>query len=290
METIIAILVPIIGIAFGLGVRSVKIVSEENQALVERLGKFHTKLNAGLNFVNPLIDRVVLEDTLSERVLDIAPHQAITNDNVSLTVDAVVYWRVIELQLAYYKVENIEEALTNLVVTTMRSQIGRMELETTFSSREDINKELLKKLDDETERWGVKVMRVEVKDIKPAPMVLEALEMEKAAESRKRAAILEAEGTVEAMTKLADALQTNPSSREVLQYLVAQRYVDASERLGESNNAKIVYMSPEPVAKTIAELLQNAGMDGNDPSNQNTNVPGKNSNSASRPNTNGTST
>ncbi|MCT7952274.1 paraslipin [Ancylothrix sp. C2] len=262
METIVAILVPIIGIAFGLGVRSVKIVSEENQALVERLGKFHTKLNAGLNFVNPLIDRVVLEDTLSERVLDILPHQAITKDNVSLTVDAVVYWRVIELQLAYYKVENIEEALINLVVTTMRSQIGVMELETTFSSREDINKQLLKKLDDETERWGVKVMRVEVKDIKPAPMVLEALEMEKAAESRKRAAILEAEGTVEAMKKLADALRTHPSSREVLQYLVAQRYVDASERLSESPNTKIVYMSPEPMGKTFGELLQNGGMDG----------------------------
>lgn len=279
METIVAIFVPILGIAFGLGVRSIKIVSEENQALVERLGKFHTKLNAGLNFVNPIIDRVVLEDTLSERVLDIAPHQAITKDNVSLTVDAVVYWRVIELQLAYYKVENIEEALINLVVTTMRSQIGQMELETTFSSREDINKQLLKKLDDETERWGVKVMRVEVKDIKPAAMVLEALEMEKAAESRKRAAILEAEGTVEAMKKLADALRTHPSSREVLQYLVAQRYVDASERLSESPNTKIVYMSPEPMGKTFGELLQNGGMDGTvsaqPPATPNSNTPNK---------------
>jgi len=158
-----------------------------------------------------------------------------------------------------------------------------MELETTFSSREDINKKLLKKLDDETERWGVKVMRVEVKDIKPAAMVLEALEMEKAAESRKRAAILEAEGTVEAMKKLADALRTHPSSREVLQYLVAQRYVDASERLSESPNTKIVYMSPEPMGKTFGELLQNGGMDGTVAAQP---PAPPNSNTTNKPNTN----
>jgi regulator of protease activity HflC (stomatin/prohibitin superfamily) len=261
MESILALVIPFFALIVGGTFRSVKIVNESNEAIVERLGKFHRKLEPGLNFINPLLDTVVLEDTISERVLDIKPHQAITEDNVSLSVDAVVYWRVIELELAYYKVDDIEEALRKLVLTTMRSEIGQMKLEDTFASRNKINKALLKELDDVTDRWGIKVTRVEVQEISPAPKVLEAMELERASAYKKQASVLEAEGTVEAMKLLSDAVKTNPNSREVLQFLMAQRYVEANQRLGESPNAKVVFMGGDRMGSTFAEILNNPALD-----------------------------
>jgi regulator of protease activity HflC (stomatin/prohibitin superfamily) len=258
MESILAFLVPL-AVMIGCAVRSVKIITQGNEALVERLGKYHRTLEPGLRLINPFIDTVVIEDTIAERVLEIKPQQTITKDKVALTVDAVVYWRVMDLEKAYYKVEDLEEALTNLVLTTLRSEIGIMELEETFSSRKKINKALLKELDEDTERWGVKVTRVEVQEIKPAASVLEAMELERAAQSKKKAAIYEAQGTVEAMQMLSEALQSHPNSREVLQFLVAQRYVDASQKLGESNNAKIIFLGSEPLTQSVAELIGDSG-------------------------------
>ncbi len=288
MENILAVFISLTA-AIAFASRSVKIVTESNQAVVERLGKYHRVLRPGFNLINPFFDVIVIEDTEAERVLDIDPHPTITKDNVSLSVNAVVYWRVMDLALAYYKVDDVEEALKNLVITTMRAEIGQMELQETFSSRKQINQALLKELDDDTVRWGIKVYRVEVQDIKPAASVLEALEMERAAESKKKASILEAEGTVEAMQKLSKALQAQANSRDILQYLVAQRYVDASQRLSESSNAKIVYMSGEAVTKSINELLQNTGpsfQEGNGQNPGSANGSGQNPNS---PNGNGQS-
>lgn len=258
MENTLAMLISLTT-AIVLAARSVKIVSEGNQAVVERLGKFNRVLRPGINFINPIFDVVVIEDREAERVLDIPPYPTITKDKVSILVNVVVYWRIMDLALAYYKVEDVEEALKNLVITTMRAKIGDMELQEIFSARKEINHALIKELDDDTVRWGIKVYRVDVQDIKPAPSVQEALEMERAAQSKKRAAILEAEGTVEAIEKLALALQAHSNSREILQYLVAQRYVDASQRLSESSNAKIVYMSGDAVSKSVNELLRNTG-------------------------------
>ncbi len=272
MESILAILVPL-AVIIGCAVRSVKIISEGNEALVERLGKYHSTLEPGLRLINPFIDTVVLEDTIAERLLEIQPQQTITKDKVALTVDAIVYWRVLDLEKAYYKVEDIEDSLGNLVLTTLRSEIGMMELEETFSSRKKINKALLKELDEETERWGVKVTRVEVQEIKPAASVLEAMELERAALSKKKAAIYEAQGTVEAMQLLSEALQSHPNSREVLQFLVAQRYVDASQKLGESNNAKIVFLGSEPLTQSVAELISDSGNSSPNAGGQNRSFP-----------------
>lgn len=259
MDYILAVVAPLaVVIIGGCTVRSVKIISEENEALVERLGRFHRKLEPGLNFINPILDTVVLEDTLSERVLDLKPNQAITKDNVSLIVDAVVYWRVIELELAYYKVQDIEEALRKLVLTTLRSEIGEMDLQKTFYSRKDINKAMLRELDDVTDRWGVKVTRVEVQEITPTAKVIEAMELKRAAEFKKQADILEAEGTVRAMELLATAIKSQSNSKDILQFLVAQRYVEANQRLSESPNAKIVFMGSEPLGSSMGELLNNS--------------------------------
>jgi regulator of protease activity HflC (stomatin/prohibitin superfamily) len=272
MESFFAVLVPL-AVMIGCAVRSVKIITQSNEALVERLGKYHRTLEPGLRFINPFIDTVVLEDTIAERVLEIQPQQAITKDKVAVTVDAIVYWRVMVMEKAYYNVEDIEDALENLVLTTIRSEIGSLELEETFASRKRINKALLKELDEETERWGVKVTRVEVQEIKPAAAVLEAIELERAAQSKKKAAIYEAEGTVRAMQLLSEALESHPNSREVLHFIVAKKYVDASHKLGESNNAKIVFLGSEPLTQTVAELIGDSGNSSSNTGGQNRSFP-----------------
>jgi regulator of protease activity HflC (stomatin/prohibitin superfamily) len=173
---------------------SVKIVNQGNAALVESLGSYKKRLDPGLNFITPFVDRIVYKETIREKVLDIPPQQCITRDNVSITVDAVVYWRIIDLERAYYKVEDLRMAMVNLVLTQIRAEMGRLELDETFTARSQISELLLKDLDVATDPWGVKVNRVELRDIVPSKAVLESMEMQMAAERRKRAAILTSEG------------------------------------------------------------------------------------------------
>ncbi len=252
----------------GYTIGSVKIVNQGNEALVERLGKFHKKLTPGLNYIVPFLDTVVLEESMREQVLDIKPQQAITADNATVEVDAIIYWRILQLERTYYQIEDIQVALSNLVITTLRSEIGKMNLTQTFSFRNEINQSLLHQLDDATATWGVKVTRVEVQEIKPTADVQKAMDNERAAELRKRAAISEAEGkkraaieeaegAVQSMKLIAEALQSHPNSREILKYLVAQRYVDANYQLGSSQNAKVVFMDPKALSEALSELIDN---------------------------------
>jgi regulator of protease activity HflC (stomatin/prohibitin superfamily) len=147
-----------------------------------------------LNFVKPFLDRVVYEQTIREKVLDIPPQACITRDNVSFTVDAVVYWRIVDLEKACYKVENLQSAMVNMVLTQIRAEMGQLDLEQTFTARSQINEILLRDLDLVTDPWGVKVTRVELRDIIPSKTVQESMELQMAADRRKRAAILTSEG------------------------------------------------------------------------------------------------
>lgn len=174
---------------------SVKVVNQGNEALVESLGKYSgKKLEPGLNFVVPFIDRVVFQETIREKVLDIPPQSCITRDNVTITVDAVVYWRIMDMEKAYYKVENLKQAMQNLVLTQIRAEMGQLELDETFTARTEVNETLLRELDTATEPWGVKVTRVELRDIMPSQAVRESMELQMSAERRKRASILNSEG------------------------------------------------------------------------------------------------
>jgi len=177
---------------------SVKIVNQGNEALVERLGSYNKKLKPGLNFVMPFVDRVAYRETIREKVLDIPPQPSITKDNVSITVDAVVYWRIVDMEKAYYKVQNLQAAMVNLVLTQIRAEMGKLELDETFTARSQINEVLLHELDVATDPWGVKVTRVELRDIVPSKAVQESMELQMSAERRKRAAILTSEGEREA--------------------------------------------------------------------------------------------
>jgi regulator of protease activity HflC (stomatin/prohibitin superfamily) len=255
MESILSILAPMILVVIGYSIGSTKIITQGNQALVERLGKFHKKLEPGLNYIIPFIDRVAVEDTIREQVLDIPAQQAITKDNISVEVDAVVFWKVEDLMKAYYNVEDVERAIEELVTTTLRSTIGELELDQTYSSRSDINRNLLVHLNEAATNWGVKVIRVEVQELKPPADVLESLAKARAAETQKQAEIFKAQGTVESIEMLSKALLEQPNSKAVLQYLIAQRYVDANQKLGESPNSKVVFMDPKALSEAITDLM-----------------------------------
>lgn len=173
---------------------SVKVINQGNEALVERLGSYNKKLEPGLNFIVPVADRVVFRETIREKVIDIPPQQCITRDNVTITVDAVVYWRIVDMEKSYYKVENLRMAMENLVLTQIRAEMGKLELDETFTARAQVNETLLHELDEATDPWGVKVTRVELRDIVPSQAVRESMELQMSAERRKRAAILTSEG------------------------------------------------------------------------------------------------
>ena len=233
---------------------SITIISEGTEGVVERLGKYRRSLEPGLNFVIPVLDNVLVEST-REQILDIDPQQTITKDNVPLTVDAVIFWKILDGKKARYGVEDLESALTNLVVTALRGEVGQMELRQTVSARDNINRSMLHQLDEATANWGVKIMRVEVQEIKPSAAMLESLELEQTAEIKRKATLSETESMVESIRRIALALQGQPNSQAVLQYLIAQRYVEANLRLGESENSKIIFMDPKTLTETIGELI-----------------------------------
>jgi regulator of protease activity HflC (stomatin/prohibitin superfamily) len=182
---------------------SVRIVNQGNSALVERVGSFRKRLDPGLNVIVPGLDRIVFQETLRLKVLDIAPQSCITADNVSITVDAVVYWQIVDMERAYYKVQNLESAMVYLVQTQIRGEIGKLQLDQTFTARSQISDILLEELDTATDPWGVKVTRVEIRDITPSKAVQDSMELQMSAERRKRAAILTSEGDRESQVNSA---------------------------------------------------------------------------------------
>lgn len=264
MPSIVGILSFII---IGYLISSVRIINQGEEALVERLGRYHRKLKPGLNFIVPTLDYIRLKDSVRERILDVAKQGAITKDNVSLEVDAVVYWRILELELTYYAIEDVEKAIQELVITTLRSEIGKMEFENTFSSRDELNRALLSQLDEATEPWGVKVTRVEVQEIVPPEEVRRSMQKQQAAELERRATVLKAQGDQEAAIKraeatvrsiqmLSDALQQRENGPSILQFLIAQDYVEANQKLGASENSKVVFMDPKNLTEGLARLIE----------------------------------
>ncbi len=251
-SSIIAILAFIL---VGYSVGSVRIIKEGNAALVERLGRYRSTLEPGLSFIVPLLDSVVLEDSLREQTLDIPPQRAITRDNVNLEVDAIIYWRIYDLKRTYYAIEDVEFAMQELVITTLRSEVGKTDFQELFSSRDTINSALLDVLDEATAPWGLKVNRVEIQKLDPPQNVLDAMQKERAATYEKNAKISEAQADVESMRILSQALDATGSGKEILQYLLAQRYVAANQKIGESENSKVLFMDPKALTEGLVDLM-----------------------------------
>lgn len=245
----------------GTLVKSVRVINQGDEALVERLGSYNRKLEPGLSFVNPFLDNIVYKQTIREKVLDIPPQQCITRDNVSITVDAVVYWRIVDLEKAYYKVENLQSAMVNLVLTQIRSEMGQLELDDTFTARSQINELLLRDLDIATDPWGVKVTRVELRDIIPSKAVQESMDLQMSAERKKRAAILTSEGDRESAVNSArgkaDAQVLDAEARQKAVILQAEAEQKAivlkaqAERQQQVLKAQAIAESAEIIAQRL---------------------------------------
>ena len=195
---IIIVLVIVLLIAF------IKVVPEANAWVIERFGRYHATWGAGLHFKAPIIDSVAKTVSLKEQVADFEPQPVITKDNVTMYVDSVVFFQIFDAKLFVYGVERPIAAIENLSATTLRNIIGSMTLDETLTSRDKINEQITLILDEATDKWGIKVNRVEVKNIEPPKSIVEAMEKEMKAEREKRAAILNAEGEKQAQITLAE--------------------------------------------------------------------------------------
>jgi len=183
---------------------SVKFVPQNRAWLIERFGKYQSTKEAGLNFIIPFIDRISADRSLKEQAQDVPSQSAITKDNISLIVDGVLYFRVLDPYKATYGVDDYTFAVVQLSQTTMRSELGKMELDKTFEERDLLNTNIVAAINQASEPWGIQVLRYEIKDIVPPNSIMEAMEAQMKAERVKRAQILESEGDRQANINVAE--------------------------------------------------------------------------------------
>ena len=200
MAFLLVLLVIIVVIAF----KSIKIVKQSEVYVIERLGKFHKIADAGLTIIIPFMDHVRSVVSLKQQTMDIPPQSVITEDNVTITIDTVVFYKITDPAKAVYEIQSLKKGIEYLAITTIRDIVGKMALDETFSSRDTINDKLRVILDEATDQWGCKVDRVEIKDITPPTDVRDAMEKQMNAERNKRALILQAEGERQSAITIAE--------------------------------------------------------------------------------------
>ena len=200
MPFLIALLVIIVVIA----IKSIKVVRQSEVYIIERLGKFHKIADAGLTIIIPFFDHVRSVVSLKQQTMDVPPQGVITRDNVTITIDTVVFYQITDPAKAVYEIQSLKKGIEYLAITTLRDIIGKMDLDETFSSRDGINSQLRVILDEATDRWGCKIDRVEIKDITPPADVRDAMEKQMNAERNKRALILEAEAQKQSAVTIAE--------------------------------------------------------------------------------------
>lgn len=200
MWFLIVLLALILIIAF----KSIKVVRQSEVYIIERLGKFHKIADAGLTIIIPFFDRVRSVVSLKEQTMDVPPQGVITEDNVTIVIDTVVFYQITDPAKAVYEIQSLKKGIEYLAITTIRDIVGKMSLDSTFSSRDAINNQLRILLDEATDKWGCKVNRVEIKDINPPADIRDAMEKQMNAERNKRAAILQAEGEKQAAITIAE--------------------------------------------------------------------------------------
>ena len=237
--------------------KTINIVPQQHALVIERLGKYHTTLAPGLHIVIPFIDRVAYKHILKEIPLDVPPQVCITKDNTQLQVDGILYFQVTDPKLASYGSSNYISAITQLAQTTLRSVIGKMELDKTFEERDQINVAIVNAIDESAANWGVKVMRYEIKDLTPPKEILLAMQAQITAEREKRALIAASEGRKQEQINIANG------EREA-QIAKSEGEKQASINRAEGQAAAIVALAEanaDALRKTSAAILEPGGSD-----------------------------
>ena len=184
--------------------KTIKVVRQSEVYIIERLGRFHKVADAGLTIIIPFLDKVRSVVSLKQQTMDIPPQGVITSDNVTITIDTVVFYKITDPAKAVYEIQSLKKGIEYLAITTIRDIVGKMELDQTFSSRDEINDKLRVILDEATDAWGCKIDRVEIKDITPPADIRDAMEKQMNAERNKRALILEAEAQKQSAVTIAE--------------------------------------------------------------------------------------
>ena len=235
-------------------VRAIRVVPQQHAWVVERLGRFYAVLEPGLNFVIPFVDRIAFRHDLREIPLDVPPQVCITKDNTQLQVDGILFFQVTDPKLASYGASNFILAITQLAQTTLRSVIGRMELDRTFEERDQINAQVVSALDEAAPNWGVKVLRYEIKDLTPPAEILRAMQAQITAEREKRAVIATSEGRRQEQINLAEGARAAAIAKSE-----GERQAEINNAQGQASAILAIAEANAKAIRQVAEAIEAPG-------------------------------
>ncbi len=246
-----AILAVIIVILF---IKTAVVVPQRSEYIIERLGKYSKSLGAGFQLLVPFLDRIAYKRSLKEEVMDIPSQDCITTDNVSVSVDGVLYLQVIDSKLSAYGIDDYRLAASQLAQTSLRSVIGKIELDRTFEERESLNQRVVSAIDEAAQNWGVKVLRYEIKDITPPRSVMDAMEKQMRAEREKRAAIATSEGDRQSRINRAEGLK-----KEAIEVSEGEKQRRINEAEGQAREIELIAQATADGIEKIALSLSRDG-------------------------------
>jgi regulator of protease activity HflC (stomatin/prohibitin superfamily) len=235
-------------------IEGVRIVPQQHAWVVERLGKYHATLEPGLNLIIPFLDRVAYQHSLKEVPLDVPEQVCITRDNTQLGVDGILYYQVMDPRLASYGSSNYIMAIVQLAQTTLRSEIGKMELDKTFESREDINRQIVAALDEAGRNWGIKVLRYEIKSLTPPESILRSMQQQITAEREKRALIAKSEGQRQEEINIADG-----KKQAAVLESEGEKAAAINRAQGEATALRLIAEANAAAVKAVGEAISDKG-------------------------------
>lgn len=234
--------------------KTARVVPQREQFVIERLGKYSTTLDAGFHILIPFIDRVAYKHTLKEQALDVPSQTCITKDNIAVAVDGVLFLQVVDARAASYGIENYMFATAQLAQTTLRSEIGKIELDRTFEEREVINAQVVSAVDRAAEPWGVKVLRYEIKDIVTPPTVRDALEKQMRAERERRAVVAQSEGDRQARINVSEG-----ERQETINLSEAEKLKQINEAQGRAEEIRLIAEATAQGIREVARAINEPG-------------------------------